>query len=136
MLTFLKAWLKLKVLKKLILNPHPCCTEASNISAEIKSTREVEAPIQEDDDEVIVMPGITISQDTVSEHSSPGSLEKKAADTSDTLPAIPPPTVMPQPEKRTFPHYTKVYFFQIITSAFQLRRHDPLNSTSSHTFSE
>ncbi|VDN96633.1 unnamed protein product [Rodentolepis nana] len=83
----------------------PRLREASNISAEIKSTREVEAPIQEDDDEVIVMPGITISQDSASEHSSPGSVEKKAADISS---AIPPPTTTPQPEKRTFPHYTKL----------------------------
>ncbi|VUZ57116.1 unnamed protein product, partial [Hymenolepis diminuta] len=82
--------------------------EASNISAEIKSTREVEAPIQEDDDEVIVMPGITISQDTVSEHSSPGSFEKKGADTADISSTIPPPALTPQPEKRTFPHYTKL----------------------------
>ncbi|VDL19536.1 unnamed protein product [Hymenolepis diminuta] len=85
----------------------PRLREASNISAEIKSTREVEAPIQEDDDEVIVMPGITISQDTVSEHSSPGSFEKKGADTADISSTIPPPALTPQPEKRTFPHYTK-----------------------------
>lgn len=91
----------------ILLTPPPCYTEASNISSELKSAREVEAPIQEDDDEVIVMPGITISRDTLSEHSSSGSEEKEAVGTSDLALAISPLT-LPQAEKKSFPHYAKV----------------------------
>nr|CDS16594.1 protein unc 79 [Echinococcus granulosus] len=79
--------------------------EASNISTEVKS-REVEAPIHEDDDEVIVMPGITISQDAPSEHTSQVSTDKDVLDFTDLSPAIPPGTGL-LAEKRGFPHYTK-----------------------------
>ncbi|KAL5112757.1 hypothetical protein TcWFU_008571 [Taenia crassiceps] len=84
----------------------PRLREASNISTEVKSTREVEAPIQEDDDEVIVMPGITISQDTLSEYASHVSTDKDAPDSADLSPPIPSGTG-PLAEKRGFPHYTK-----------------------------
>ncbi|KAL5962759.1 hypothetical protein TSMEX_009537, partial [Taenia solium] len=85
----------------------PRLREASNISSEVKSTREVEAPIQEDDDEVIVMPGITISQDTLSEHASHVSTDKDAPDPADLSPPIPSGTGL-LAEKRGFPHYTKL----------------------------
>lgn len=43
--------------------------EASSVSGDSKPVREMELPIQETEDE-LVMPGITISHDTVSEASS------------------------------------------------------------------
>lgn len=98
---------------------HLCCyAEASNISSEVKSLRDVEAPIQEDDDEVIVMPGITISQDTLSEQSNKVAADKETLDATDFTSTMPFTTDV-QTEKRDIPHYTKVSFYpsQLFTNS-------------------
>uniref|UniRef100_A0A5K3EWM3 Protein kinase domain-containing protein n=1 Tax=Mesocestoides corti TaxID=53468 RepID=A0A5K3EWM3_MESCO len=83
----------------------PRLREASCISGEQKPARDVEATIQEDDDEVLVMPGITISQDTISDQSHVSS-DKEGPESTDLC-----PTGLPDPgalaEARSFPHYAK-----------------------------